>query len=104
MNYQETELEIEIRGIYEKQNPYSLSNNSRNLWSEGFREGVKLTQKWNEMEFGGLEPKNGETVLVKTYTGQIEVDTFIKDGNSRIFFKKEAVLPNYTVRYWRKLF
>ena len=104
MNYQETDLEKEVREISEKNNPYSETCNNKHLWSEGFRAGVKLTQKWNEMEFGGLEPKNGETVLVKTYTGQIEVDTFIKDGNSRIFFKKEAVLPNYTVRYWRKLF
>lgn len=71
MDLKETKTEEQIREVSEKFNPYHPDCKNKQLWSEGFRAGVKHVTEWKYFDNISQKPEFDKSVLVKSYIGRI---------------------------------
>lgn len=103
MNTEKTSIQEQIIDLSKKVNPYHKDCKNRHLFNEGFQWGFEYANEWNIMYHGCKSPELGKPVLVKSYTGRVEVATYqLYDGGK--WFDKEKELSNFTVEYWREIY
>lgn len=102
MNIEETKNEQQIRLDSERFNPYHIGCKNKHLWSEGFRRGYQYANNW--YRFDENKPEFDKLVLVKSYTGIIEIATYERSEKGINLFDKEKKLSDFTVAFWRDIY